>query len=139
VTSAAISILLLAALAALLVGAIHAGRRLVFLLNAKRVHGRVIREWRYRMYGRAKRYYRVEFMLSTGQRAELRSSVASSSNRPKVGEVVPVLVLEQSGRSPKAKIDTWPELWFTPAVLLSIGVVGAISAAWAGASSLFFR
>jgi len=131
----AIIALFLATLAVLLAGIVSAIRQLSFVLRARRVQGRVTSEWHYRMYGRSLRHYRVEFNLSTGQRAELRSSVARSSSRPQVGQVVPVLIMERAGQGPKAKIDTWIELWFFAAVLLFIGAIGTLAVAFSGGSA----
>jgi len=125
--------LALLALSVLLTGLLSAARQLAFVGRAKRVQGRVVSEWRYRRYGRSMRYYRVEFTLATGQRVDLRSAVAgSSSSGPKLKQVVPVLLLEQSGHGPKAKIGTWPELWLPSCLLLFLGSVGLLSVLLAG-------
>nr|WP_295078732.1 hypothetical protein [uncultured Roseateles sp.] len=114
-------------------GLLSAARQLAFVWRAKRVQGRVVNEWHYRRYGRSMRYYRVEFTLATGQRAELRSSVAiASSSSPALEQVVPVLLVERSGQGPKAEIGTWPELWLSSCLLLLLGGVGLLSVALAG-------
>lgn len=134
--SIAAIVLSIAALAVLLGGIASMAGQVAFITRSYRVQGIVTSEWCYRMYGRAMRYYRVEFHLSNGQRAELRSSVASSRFRPKVGELVPVLISERAGQSYKAKIGTFSELWFSSALLLFIGVGGAMFTAFV-ASAVF--
>lgn len=126
--NAALIALSLAALAASLAGLVSAARQLAFVLRARKIPGRVIKEWRYRRYGRAMRYYRVEFALSTGQRAELRSAWSgSASSGPKVGQQVAVLVSERPGQAPKARIGSWLELWLGSALWLGLGAIGALA------------
>ena len=123
----AIGILLLVSIAVLPAGLAAAIQQLVFVQRARRVEGRVVSERRYRMFGRTRRYYRVEFELSTGQRVQLRSSVATSSrNSPQLGQAVPVLLIERTGRQAQAKIGSWLELWFSSTLLLFIGSIGSI-------------
>jgi len=98
-------------------------RQLRFIWQSYRVQGRVINEWEYRVYGRRQRYYRVEFRLRNGQRAELRGA----GQRPTIGSPMDVLVREAPGRDPKAQIDAWFELWFIPAVSLGLGLMGLIA------------
>lgn len=121
----AIIILAAASLAALGAGFIIAARQFGFLVNAHRVQGTVMDEWRYRIYGRSGRYYRVEFCLNNGQRASLRGS----GSAPPVGQAVTVLVREGIGLEPKARIDRWLELWWPTVVLLFIGLLGALMTA----------
>ena len=92
----AIVILATASLAALVAGLGIAARQFAFHAKAQRVQGTVKDEWRYRIYGRSGRYYRVEFRLSNGQRASLRVS----GSAPPMGQAVTVLVLEDIGRDP---------------------------------------
>lgn len=125
--------LALLALSVLLAGLLASAAQLAFVWRAKRVQGRVVSEWRYRRYGRSMRYYRVEFTLATGQRAELRSAVAiSSSSPPALEQTVPVLLVERAGQGPKAKIGTWMALWLPSCLLLSLGGIGLLSVALAG-------
>lgn len=119
-------VLVLLVLLALLAGLLSALRQVFFLRRSYAVRGTVIGEWRYLRFGRAMRYYRVEFHLANGQRAELRSRLASSRFSPKLGQWVPVLIVERAERGPRAKIGTWAELWFSPALYLSIGALGAL-------------
>jgi hypothetical protein len=97
-------------------------RQVVFLAQAYRVQGTVIKEWRYRIYGRWQRYYRVEFRLRNGQRAELRGSGACA-----LGEAVPVMVRERSGHDPKAQIATWSQLWLPSIPLLANGSIATLT------------
>ncbi len=130
---AALITLCLAAFAALAAGLVSICRQLAFLLGARRAQARVASEWRYRRYGRERRYYRVEFTLSTGQRAELRSAWSSSpSSAPKVGQQVVVLVNEQPGQAPKARIGSWAELWLGSALLLALGGIGTLALVFVG-------
>ncbi len=133
----AIGILLLMGIA-VLPAALAAGlQQLVFVQRARRVEGRVVSERCYRMFGRTRRYYRVEFELSTGQRVQLRSTVTSSSKTsPALGQAVPVLRIERASHPPRAKIETWLELWFSSALLLFIGSIGFLAVALASASSI---
>lgn len=122
----AFSIFALAAVAMLGGGIVLTVKQFAFLARAYRVQGTVISEWRYRHYGIvAQRYYRVQFELRNGQRAELRGS----GMQPSVGEQQAVLVLERSGRGPKAQIDAWSELWSVPAMMLSLGAAFALQVA----------
>ncbi|MBY0234557.1 MAG: hypothetical protein K2W93_06215 [Burkholderiaceae bacterium] len=124
--------LALLALSVLLAGLLSAARQLAFVWRAKSVQGRVVSEWRYRRYGRSMRYYRVEFTLATGQRVDVRSAVAiASSSPPALEQVVPVLLVEQAGQGPKAKIGTWIELWLPTSLLLLLGGIGLLSLALA--------
>jgi hypothetical protein len=132
-----IFVLSLAVLAALLGGIASAAKQVTFILCSYRVQGTVTSEWRYRMYGRAMRYYRVEFNLANGQSARLLSSAANSLLQPKVGQFVPVLVMERTGQGPKAKIGTGSELWFSSAVLLFIGVMGVMSIVFMSGAGLY--
>ena len=133
----AIGILLLLSIAVLPAALAAVLQQLVFVHRARKVEGRVVSERCYRMFGRNRRYYRVEFELSTGQRAQLRSSVATSSKTsPQLGQAVPVLLIERTGRQAKAKIGTWLELWFSSALLLFIGSIGFLAVAFASASSI---
>lgn len=109
------------AIATLMGGCVTLCRQLAFLRGAKKVHGRVVNEWRLRMYGNGMRYYRVEVMLSTGQSIQLRSTFASSTSNPALGATVPVFLVERVGHGPKAKIGTWTELWLSSCILLFIG------------------
>ncbi|MEJ6005734.1 hypothetical protein WG899_09260 [Paucibacter sp. AS339] len=115
-----------AVLLVLLSGLLSALRQLFFLRCAYLVRGAVIGEWRYLRFGRVMRYYRVEFQLANGQRAELRSRVTSFISGPKLGQWVPVLNVERPGQGPRAKIGTWAELWFSSALLLAVGGLGAL-------------
>ncbi len=131
--NAAFVTLSFATIASLLAGLLSAARQLAFKLRARRVQGQVTSEWRYRRYGRERRYYRVEFTLSTGQRAELRSAWSSSpSSAPKVGQQVVVLVNEQPGQAPKARIGSWAELWMGSALLLALGAIGSLALVFVG-------
>ena len=109
------------ALGLITAGLATAGRQILFLTQSYRVQGSVVKEWRYRIYGRAQRYYRVEFQLRNGQRAELRGSGARA-----LGEAVPVLVRERSGRDPKAQIATWTQLWLPSLLLMAMGSVSTL-------------
>ena len=114
------------AVATLLGGCVTLCRQLAFLRGARKVRGRVVSEWRLRMYGNGMRYYRVEVALSTGQRIQLRSTFASSASAPALGDTVPVFLVERVGLGPKAKIGTWTELWLSSCILLSIGAMGVV-------------
>jgi hypothetical protein len=116
----AFSVFALVVLALFAAGLAMVARQLRFMGQSYRVQGRVINEWEYRLYGHRRRYYRVEFQLRNGQRAELRGS----GLRPAVGSALGVLVREAAGRDPKAQIDTWFELWFMPVVSLGLGLMG---------------
>jgi hypothetical protein len=109
----------------LLAGVVVATKQAAFLRASYTVKGRVVSDWRYRMYGRNRRYYRVQFELSNGQSAELRSKVTGSSDTPRIGETVPVRVREIDGKV-SAKIETWLELWFESFVLLFLGGLGSV-------------
>lgn len=104
------------ALASLAGGLIVTARQFAFLKKSYRVQGTVISEWWYSRYT-VKRFYRVEFHLRNGQRAELRGS----GSRPPIGAPKGVLVREAPGQDPKAQIDDWFELWYAPVVLLGMG------------------
>lgn len=117
----AFSVLGLTLLATLAGGIALTARQFAFLKQSYRVEGNVISESRYRHHGRMQRYYRVEFHLRNGQRAELRGS----GWRP-LGEPVSVLVREAPGQDPKAQIDDWSELWFAPAIMLGLGIMGSL-------------
>ncbi|MFY7864432.1 hypothetical protein [Roseateles sp.] len=130
---ASILILAFVVLLALLAGLLSALRQLFFLRRSCAVRGTVIGEWRYLRFGRVMRYYRVEFQLANGQRAELRSQVTSSSSGPKLGQWVPVLIFERPGQGPRAKIGTWAELWFSSALLLATGGLGVLFLIFAAA------
>jgi len=133
----AIGILLLLSIAVLPAALAAVLRQLVFVQRARRVEGRVVSERCYRMFGRTRRYSRVEVELSTGQRVQLRSTVTSSpETSPALGQAVPVLLIERTGRQAKAKIGTWLELWFSSALLLFIGSIGFLAVALASASSV---
>jgi hypothetical protein len=133
----AIGILFLVSIAVLSAGLPGVLRQLVFVRRARRVEGRVVSEQCYRMFGRTRRYYRVEVELSTGQRVQLRGTVTSSpETSPALGQAVPVLLIERTGRQAKAKIGTWLELWFSSALLLFIGSIGFLAVALASASSV---
>jgi hypothetical protein len=116
----AFGVLALAAAASLIGGLVLAARQFLFIAKSYRVLGRVSGEWNYRTEGHQMRYYRVEFCLSNGQLAQLRSSVTSPSRHPKVGQEVPVLIREEAGNV-KARIGTMMELWFVVLVLLIMG------------------
>ncbi len=126
------------ALATLLWGCVSHCRQLAFLRDARRVQGRVVNEWRLRMYGNGMRYYRVEVTLSTGQRVQLRSTFASSASTPTVGATVPVFLVERVGQGPRAKIGTWTELWLSSTVLLFIGSMGVVTTAFAATQVFAF-
>ncbi|EJL85117.1 Protein of unknown function (DUF3592) [Polaromonas sp. CF318] len=125
--AAAVAVVLsLAAALVLLAGVVVAAKQAAFLRASYSVNGRVISEWRYRMHGRNRRYYRVQLRLSNGQSVELRSAVTGSPNAPPhVGETVPVRVREAEGKV-SAKIGTRVELWFVSFVLLFMGGVGCL-------------
>jgi hypothetical protein len=116
----AFGILAFAAAASLIGALVLAAQQFLFIAKSYRVVGRVAGDWNYRMEGHRMRYYRVEFCLSNGQLAQLRSSVTSPSRHPKVGQAIPVLVREEAG-SVKARIGTMMELWFAVSVLLFMG------------------
>jgi len=90
----AFSALALALLASVAGGIALTARQRAFLRQSYRVQGKVISEWQYRHHGHLQRYYRVEFHLRNGQRAELRGQ----GWRPAVGS--PMVV----NRPPR---DTW--------------------------------
>lgn len=123
---ARIAIAILTALPAIVLigGILLAASHFLFIMKSRRVLGKVVSEWNYRMYGTQMRYYRVHFRLSNGQAVHLRSSMTSSSRRPKIGQPVPVFVREWEGKV-KAKIGTITELWFEVFVLLLMGGVGS--------------
>ncbi|MFG6428817.1 DUF3592 domain-containing protein [Roseateles sp. LYH14W] len=121
----AISVLTLALLAMLAGGIALTVRQFAFVAQAYRVQGTVVSEWHYELRGR-QRFYRVEFQLRNGQRAELRGS----GFRPLVGQPVPVLVRERPGHGPKAQIDAWEELWLVPTTCLAMGALGTMFMAW---------
>jgi hypothetical protein len=123
--ASALVILDTAAASVLLAGIVVAAKQAAFLRASYCVNGRVVSEWRYRMRGRNRRYYRVQFNLSNGQSAELRSAVAGSSNSPRIGDTVSVRVREIDGKV-NARIGTWVELWFESLVLLWIGGGGSL-------------
>jgi hypothetical protein len=109
----------------LLAGVVVTAKQAAFLRASYTVKALVVSEWRYRMYGRNRRYYRVQFNLSNGQSAELRSKVTGSSDTPRIGETVPVRVREIDGKI-SVKIETWRELWFESFVLLFFGGLGSV-------------
>ncbi|PTT84144.1 hypothetical protein DBR42_15370 [Pelomonas sp. HMWF004] len=121
----AISVLTLALLAMLAGGIAMTVRQLAFVAQAYRVQGTVASEWHYEHRGH-QRFYRVEFQLRNGQRAELRGS----GFHPLVGQPVSVLVRELPGHGPKAQLDTWSELWLMAATFLAVGIVGTMFMAW---------
>jgi hypothetical protein len=123
--SIAVAILAFAAAVALISGLVLATQQFLFIAKSYRVLGKVASEWNYRLAGLQMRYYRVDFCLNNGQSAHLRSGVTSSSQHPKVGQTVPVLIRERSGTL-KARIGTMKELWFEVFVLLFIGSVGGL-------------
>ncbi len=118
----AFSVLGLTMLAMLAGGLALTARQFAFVRQSYRVQGKVISEWQYRHSGHMHSYYRVEFHLRNGQRAELRGQ----SGRPPVGAPMGVLVREAPGQDPKAQIDDWSELWFMPAVMLGMGTFGLV-------------
>ncbi len=123
--SVAFGVLAFAAAASLIGGLVLAAQQFLFIAKSYRVLGRVTGEWNYRTGGHRMRYYRVEFCLSNGQLAQLRSSVTRPSRHPKVGQAIPVLVREGAGNL-KARIGTIMELWFAVFVLLFIGGIGSL-------------
>ena len=125
-TSFAVLALSTVAALACIAGLWASAGQVLFIVSSYRVCGTVATESRFRMYGRELRFYRASFLLAGGQRAELRNAVASSSVRPRVGETVPVLVVEKAGRV-KAKIGTASELWFSSALLLFVGLVAGLA------------
>ena len=120
---AGLTIFFLIGLTLLLAGVVSAVKQVLFLRRAKEVQGRAISEWRFRSTGNTMRYYRVEFVLSTGQRVQMRSGGATARMRPRVGQSVAVFVREVAGQGPKAQIGTWQELWFVPVCLLFMGAI----------------
>jgi hypothetical protein len=124
--SAAIATVVLSSAVALvlLAGVVVAAKQAAFLRASYPVKAQVVSEWRYRLYGRNRRYYRVQFNLPNGQIAGLRSKVTGSSDTPCIGDTVPVQVREIDGKI-RAKIDTWRELWFESFVLLFLGGLGS--------------
>jgi hypothetical protein len=124
---AAIATVVLSSVVALvlLAGVVVTAKQAAFLRASYTVKALVVSEWRYRMYGRNRRYYRVQFALPNGQSAELRSKVTGSSDTPRIGDTVPVRVREIDGKI-RAKIETWRELWFESFVLLFLGGLGSV-------------
>lgn len=137
-THVVLTVFALFALGLLLIGAWSTGKQWWFVLRARKVNGRVVSEWRYRQYGTHMRTYRVEVTVSTGQRITLRSAGARASFGPKVGALVPVLLLEQTGHGPKARIASWIELWLLPATLLGLGGMTTIFVVFAAAQVFGF-
>lgn len=120
----------------LLAGVVEAVKQAAFLRASYTVKALVVSEWRYRMFGRNRRYYRVQFKLSNGQSVELRSKVTAASDLPRIGEPVTVRVREIDGKI-SAQIETWREIWLESCVLLFIGGLGS-STMFAVARPLFF-
>ncbi|MCV2353703.1 hypothetical protein LNV09_05945 [Paucibacter sp. B2R-40] len=122
--SVAVVILSILSAGALAGGLFAVVRQIRFVRAAYRISATVVSEWNFRSYGRNMRYYRVAFSLANGQRLELRSTVAASGGRPRLGDLVPVLVRE-SGGGVKAKIGHVTELWYVSFVLIFLGTVTA--------------
>lgn len=105
-------------------------RPVALLFTGKRVKGVVVSEHLFRSNGTRKRFYRVVFPLSSGQKANIRSSGSAVwLNSPAVGEEVPVLVSE-SGNQSRARIAIWHELWLDGVVSLLLSIMFAAVAAF---------